>query len=400
MFQLKITQEQRIARETARKFCQKEIEPRIPELESGKESIIPLIKKFLHQVEGTGQIKTIEELEAWAKNRDFITQNLISIEVSKCLPGFALSLGASLELCMFSILATGTREQKEKYALPLVWGEKIGCWGLTEPEAGSDIRSMKTTWKKQDDYYLLNGQKTFITNAPIAEILVVYAHNPEKGYSAFILERGMEGLETSPPFEKMGMECSPTGAIYLDQVKVPKENLLGKEGEALFDAFRVLTLERTVTPALMIGIMERAIEEAVKYARQRVQFGRPIIKFQAVQFLLARMWEKLLASYSLLWMLGALSEQGLDTTQFASGAKLFTSESATQVALDAVQILGGYGYMKEAGVERLVRDAKLMEIGAGTSQIQLLIMARKLMEMEEIELNPLFFGPGPFEKII
>ena len=309
MFQLKITQEHRIARETARKFCQKEIEPRIPELESGKESIIPLIKKFLHQVEGTEQIKTIEELEAWAKNRDFITQNLISIEVSKCLPGFALSLGASLELCMFSILATGTKEQKEKYALPLVRGEKIGCWGLTEPEAGSDIRSMKTSWKKQDDYYLLNGQKTFITNAPIADILVVYAHNPEKGYSAFILERGMEGLETSPPFEKMGMECSPTGAIYLDQVKVPKENLLGEEGGALFDAFRVLTLERTVTPALMIGIMERALEEAVKYARQRVQFGRPIIKFQAVQFLLARMWEKLFASYSLLWMLGALSPE-------------------------------------------------------------------------------------------
>jgi len=252
---------------------------------------------------------------------------------------------------MFSILATGTREQKEKYALPLVWGEKIGCWGLTEPEAGSDIRSMKTTWKKQDDYYLLNGQKTFITNAPIAEILVVYAHNPEKGYSAFILERGMEGLETSPPFEKMGMECSPTGAIYLDQVKVPKENLLGKEGEALFDAFRVLTLERTVTPALMIGIMERALEEAVKYARQRVQFGRPIIKFQAVQFLLARMWEKLLASYWI-WIY-----------ERSRGGK------------------AGAGCQADGNRCWHQPDSALME-------------------MEEIELNPLFFGPGPFEKII
>ncbi len=400
MLKLELSAEHRLARETARRFCQKEIEPKIKELEEGKESIIPLIKKFLLEVEGTDQVKSIEELEQWIKSRDFITRNLVSIEVSKTLPGFALSLGASLELCMYAILTSGTKEQKEKYCLPLIHGEKIGAWALTEPEAGSDIRSMKTTWKKEKDYYVLSGQKTFITNAPIADIFVIYANNPEKGYSAFILERGMKGLDTSEPFEKMGMLSSPTGAIYLDEVIVPQENRLGKEGEALFDAFRVLTLERTVTPALMIGIMERALEEAVKYARERKQFGRPIIKFQSIQFMLARMWEKLLCSYSLLWMLGALSELGLDTTQFASAAKLFTSESATQVALDAIQILGGYGYMKEGGVERLARDAKLMEIGAGTSQIQLLIMARKLMEMEAIELNPLFFSPSPFGKII
>jgi len=398
MFSFKLSPEQILSREMAGKFCQKELEPKIDKLEKGEETIFPLIKRFLQEVLGTSQIESLSDLEEWVKARDFITSNLVSIEVSKSLPGFALSMGASLELCFYAILASGTQEQKIKYALPLVRGDKIGSWALTEPEAGSDIRAMKTSFRKEGGDYILNGQKTFITNAPVADIFVVYA-NSERGFSGFILERGMAGLETSPAFEKMGMLCSPTGAIYLDNVRVPKENVLGKEGDGLFDAFRVLTNERTVSPALMIGIMERALEEATKYAKQRMQFGKPIIKFQAVQFILARSWEKLLASYALLWMLGQMADAGLDTTQVASSAKLFTSESATQCALDAVQILGGYGYIKEAGVERLVRDAKLMEIGAGTSQIQLLILARKLMESEQIELNPMFFGPSPFEKI-
>lgn len=397
MLNLKITQEQRMAREMARKFCQKEIEPKIEALESGKEPIVPLIQKFLREVQGTTQIETVEDLENWVKEREFITRALVSIEVSKTLPGFSLSLGASLELCLFSILASGTKPQKERFALQLVRGEKIGCWGLTEPEAGSDIRAMKTTYKKDGEHYILNGQKTFITNAPIADIFVIYA-NGEKGYSAFILEKGMSGLDVSPPFEKMGMTCSPTGAIYMDNVRVSKEQLLGAEGQGLFDAFRVLTNERTVTPCLMIGIMERALESATKYARERIQFGKPIIKFQAVQFLLARIWEKLFASYAFLFLLGEMNEQGLDSTLVASAAKLFTSEAATQAGLDAIQVMGGHGYMREAGVERLVRDAKLMEIGAGASQIQLMILGRKLIESDKLEMNPLFFGPSPFGK--
>jgi len=398
MMSLKITDEQKMARETARKFCQKEIEPKIEALEKGEEKIFPVIQKFLREVQGTTQLESLEDLEQWVQGREFITRNLVSIEVSKTLPGFALSMGASLELCLFSILATGTREQKEKYALPLVRGEKLGCWGLTEPEAGSDIRAMKTTYKRDQDGYVLNGQKTFITNAPLADIFVVYA-NGEKGYNGFILERGMAGLDTSPPFEKMGMTCSPTGAIYLDQVKVSKENLLGQEGQGLFDAFRVLTNERTVTPCMMIGIMERTLQEATKYAKERVQFGKPIIKFQAVQFLLARIWEKLFASYAFLFLLGEMNELGQDTTLVASAAKLFTSEAATQAGLDAVQVMGGHGYMREAGVERFVRDAKLMEIGAGASQIQLMILGRKLIESEQLEPNPLFFGPSLFSKV-
>ena len=397
MLNLKITPEQKIAREMARKFCVKEILPKVDKLEKGEEPVFPVISKFLREVQGTNQLETLDELEQFIHERDFITRNLVAIEVSKTLPGFSLSMGASLELCMFSILAQGSAAQKEKYCLPLARGEKIGCWGLTEPEAGSDIRAMKTTYKKDGDSYILNGQKTFITTAPIADILVVYA-NGVAGYSAFILEKGMAGLDVSPPFEKMGMTCSPTGAIYMDQVKVGSGQLMGKEGQGLFEAFRVLTNERTVTPSLMIGIMERALEEATKYCKTRVQFGKPLIRFQAVQFLLARIWEKLLASYAMLFTLGEMTALGLDTTQMASAAKLFTSEAATQAGLDAIQVMGGHGYMREAGVERLVRDAKLMEIGAGASQIQLMILGRKLLESDTVEPNPLFFGPSLFKK--
>jgi alkylation response protein AidB-like acyl-CoA dehydrogenase len=213
-----------------------------------------------------------------------------------------------------------------------------------------------------------------------------------------VVERGMEGLSTSEPFEKMGHRASPTGAIYLDDVKVPKENLLGEEGKGFWYALNNLNHERAHTPCLMIGGMERCIEEATKFARERVQFGKSIIKFQGIQFLLARMWTKLMASYAMLFTLGEMEAKGLDISALASAAKLFSTESATEVGLDAIQIMGGYGYMKEYKVEMFMRDAKLMEIGAGTNQIQMMIMARQLAKMDPIELNPLFAGPSPFEK--
>jgi len=182
MFSFKLSPEQILSREMAGKFCQKELEPKIDKLEKGEETIFPLIKRFLQEVLGTSQIESLSDLEEWVKARDFITSNLVSIEVSKSLPGFALSMGASLELCFYAILASGTQEQKIKYALPLVRGDKIGSWALTEPEAGSDIRAMKTSFRKEGGDYILNGQKTFITNAPVANIFVVYA-NSERGFS-------------------------------------------------------------------------------------------------------------------------------------------------------------------------------------------------------------------------
>jgi alkylation response protein AidB-like acyl-CoA dehydrogenase len=268
---------------------------------------------------------------------------------------------------------------------------------LTEPEAGSDVQGMKSVARRDGDDYILTGTKTFITNAPYADLFVVYAKAPA-GITAFILERGMSGLSTGQPLDKMGMRGSPTGEIFMDEVRVPSSRRLGEEGKGFYYALANLNHERVYTPCLMIGIMERCLEDAAAYAKTRVQFGRPIIHFQGVQFLLARMWEKLLGSYAHLWMLGQMHEQGLDLSAAASAAKLYSTESATAVALDAIQILGGYGYMREYKVERFMRDAKLMEIGAGTSQIQLLILARMLMKNPPPDLNPLFAGPDPFGK--
>jgi len=257
------------------------------------------------------------------------------------------------------------------------------------------VQSLKTTARPDGGHYVLNGQKTFISNAPFADVMVIYAKAPA-GISAFVVERGMEGLTTSEPFDKMGHRASPTGAIYMEDVRVPRSHLLGEEGKGFWYALNNLNHERAHTPTLMIGIMERCLEEAVKFAKERVQFGKPIIRFQGIQFMLARMWQKLLISYSLLFTLAQMEEKGLDISATASAAKLYSTESATSVALDAIQIMGGYGYMKEYKVERFMRDAKLMEIGAGTSQIQMMIMARQLMKMDPLELSPLFAGPSPF----
>ena len=399
MFNFELTHEQKLAREMTRKFMEREVEPVVDEMDEHKLLPYDLMRKFLDEVQGSTQLETADDLAAYNLERDFITKALVSIESSRVSQGFVLSMGASLELAGYAIYYAGTREQVERWAVPIYRGDKLGSWGLTEPEAGSDAQGMKTNARRDGDDYILSGQKIFITNAPYADTFVIYARAPG-GITAFVLERGMDGLTTSEPFDKMGHRASPTGAIYMDEVRVPAENRLGEEGKGFWYALNNLNHERAYTPCMMIGGMERCIEEAAKYAKERVQFGKPIIKFQGVQFMLARMWEKLIASYGMLFTLGEMESKGLDITATASAAKTFATESFTQVALDAIQIMGGYGYMKEYKVERFMRDAKLMEIGAGTTQIQLSIMARQLMNMEHpLELSPLFAGKTIFSRM-
>ena len=397
MWSFKLTPEQRLVRDTARKFMQREIEPVAADLDEHRLPVWPLIRKYMNEVMGAGEIKTYDDLTEAIGHRDFLNIALGAIETCRVCPGFALSLGASLELAGYALWFGGTREQIERFAIPIFRGDKIGSWGLTEPDAGSDVQGMKTTAKSVPGGYELNGSKTFISNAPVADTFVIYAKAPA-GITAFIVERGAPGLTTSAPFDKMGHRASPTGAIYLESVFVPEAQRLGDEGQGFWLALNNLNHERAGAPSISIGIMERCIEEATAYAKVRTQFGRTISSFQGVQFLLARMWEKLMASYGFLYTLAQMEEQGLDYSAFASAAKLQSTEAATAVALDAVQILGGYGYMREYKVERFVRDAKLMEIGAGASQIQMLIMSRMLLKMDPVELNPLFAGPTPFKK--
>lgn len=397
MIDLKLSPEHKMARESARKWLAKELEPHLEKMDNHEMLPFDLVKRFAREITGSANVETVEDLEAQFGSPDFLMRILLGIEVAKVSPGFAMAMGATYSLTSYSIVHDGTTGQKKKFALPLARHDKIGSLAITEPEAGSDVMGMKSRAVRDGDNFILNGSKTFITNAPYADIFVYYAKT-DKGITAFILERGMDGLTTGKPMDKMGMRASPTGEIFCEDVKVPVENVLGEEGQGFMNCLAVLQNERAYSPCMGIGIMERCIEIALRYSKQRIQFGRPICSFQGMQFKMARMWEALQTSYALLFMLGQLKAQGLDISIPASAAKLYSSEKATQVALDAVQILGGYGYMKEYKVERFVRDAKLMEIGAGTSEIQCLIMGRKLVDTDEPELNPLFAGPDPFAR--
>ncbi len=311
-------------------------------------------------------------------------------ELGRASPGFAMSLGASIGLCGMNIMNKGTADQIEQYGKPVALMDKIGAWGLTEPGAGSDaFGSMKTTARKDGDCWILNGSKTFITNAPFADVFVVYAKlNKGQGgetrgwpVKSFVLTRDDKGLTTSQPFEKMGMCDSPTGLIYLEDCRIPASRMLGKEvEESKMGGKEILEGERSGLPSLAVGIIEKCLEVATKYAKEREQFGQPIANYQAVQLRLANMYIALENSRNLMFKLAWMQKSGKRDMRAACVAKVYCSQMATQTALDAIQILGGNGYMKEYHVEKLMRDAKLLEIGGGTSDINLMTIARDLLK--------------------
>jgi alkylation response protein AidB-like acyl-CoA dehydrogenase len=278
----------------------------------------------------------------------------------------------------------GTPEQQSRYCQGLENGEVVGSWCLTEPGAGSDaFGSMHTTARADGDFYVLNGQKTFITNGPYADVFVVYAKiedNGQKSIQPFLVERGAGGLETSKPFRKMGMHSAPTGAVYLEQVRVPKTNLLGG-GVRERDHVRArLSDERAGMPTLSLGLADRAFELALRYAKEREQFGQPIASFQLVQRRLARMYGMLSNMRSFVFMDFLAGRKVRGNVADVCAGKLYCCEAATQITMEAIHILGGNGYMEEYEVERLARDAKLMELGGGTTEIQELTIARNLLQ--------------------
>lgn len=408
MIELKITEEQKIAWETAKKFAEKEIKPFARLLDEGKmpdHEVYSLMRKTINTLYDPSWINIAEDVEKMRAERDPIASTLIAIEIAKACPSLILSMGASLGLCGGTILTIGTREQKQKYCVPIFKGEKIGCWALTEPEAGSDAFALKTRAEKHNDYYILNGTKTFITNAPYADIFIVYAKTDpkapgHKGVTAFILEREMEGLSTSKSCEKMGMRGSPTGQIYLEDVRAHESQILGTENRAFYELLITLREERTGMPGIAIGIIERVLEDSIKYAKTRVQFGQTIGMFQAIQHKLARMYIDLTTLYAYMFLLMALRNSGLDMTPIASAAKVLSGELAVRCCLEAIQIHGGYGYMKDTEIEMFMRDAKLLDIGGGTTEIQLnLIALRYLLLTERPSLNPFSLPPDPYEKI-
>ena len=306
-------------------------------------------------------------------------------ELARVDGGAGVILSAHVSLGSWPIFAYGTEEQKKKYLVPLAKGEKIGAFGLTESNAGSDAGGTETTALDKGDYYLLNGGKIFITNAPKADTYVVFAvTTPDigtRGISAFIVEKGWKGFEFGDHYDKMGIRSSSTAELIFNDVKVPKENLLGKEGEGFKIAMSTLDGGRIGIAAQALGIAQGAFEHALSYSKERVQFGKPICKNQAIAFMLADMATKLTAAKELVYMAAQMKDRNdPNASMYCSMAKYFASETCNEIAAKAVQIHGGYGYIKEYPVERKYRDCRVFTIYEGTSQVQQMVISGNLLK--------------------
>jgi len=313
---------------------------------------------------------------------DFLTWSAVGEELSRACTTTGAVYGAHV-LCVYPIMLFGTEEQKKKYLTPLAKGERIGAFGLTEPGAGSDAGAVSTKAEKDGDHYILNGTKIFITNGGEAEIYVIIANvDPSKGtrgLTAFIVEKGTPGFEFGKNEKKMAYPSLPNRELVFTDCRVPKENILGRERGGFLVAMRTLGVGRIGMAIGAVGLARAALDAAIPYSKQRVQFGKPISSFQAIQFMIADMATEIDAARLLTWRAAWLKDQGKPFEREAAMAKLYASETVMRVTTKAVQIFGGYGYTKEFPVERYMREAKLFEIVEGTSEIQRLVIANQVL---------------------
>ena len=304
-------------------------------------------------------------------------------EISRASASVGLSYGAHSNLCVNQITLNGTPEQRAKYLPKLISGEHVGALAMSEPGAGSDVVSMTLRAEKRNAAYVLNGSKFWITNGPDADTLVVYAKtDPEagaKGITAFLVEKGMKGFSTGPKLDKLGMRGSNTCELIFEDCEVPFENVLGEEGRGVRVLMSGLDYERVVLAGGPLGIMAACMDVVMPYVRERRQFGRPIGEFQLMQGKIADMYTAMNASRAYVYAVAQACDRGQTTRQDAAGCLLFASDRATQVALEAIQALGGNGYTRDYPAERLLRDAKLYEIGAGTQEIRRMLIGRELV---------------------
>ena len=315
---------------------------------------------------------------------DLISYLITLEELARVCAATALSYSAHISLCSTPIELFGTDEQKKKYLTPLATGQKLGAFGLTEPGAGSDAGGTKTTAVRDGNTFILNGSKVFITNAAVADIFVITAvteqNKSTRGISSFILEKGMPGFEVGKKEKKLGMRASPTSMLHFNNVKVPAENLLGELNRGYKQFLMTLDGGRIGIGAQSLGIAKAAFEKTIKYAHQREQFSKKLIDFQSVQFKIADMALKIKAAENLVYSAAEKRMKGLPHKCEASMAKLYASEAVVDICKEAIQIHGGYGYVKEYEVERYWRDAKLMEIGEGTSEVQRMVIFREALK--------------------
>ena len=375
-----LSEEQQQIKFSVREFAESEIRPHLMEWDEAQHFPIELRPKLAE----LGLLGILFPEEYGGAGMGYVEYATIIEELGRVCGSVALSVAAHNSLCSNHIYMFGSEEQKQKYLIPLAQGESFGAWGLTESQAGSDASGTRTNGVRSNGGWKINGSKNFITHAIACETLVAVAVTDKdkgnRGISAFIFEKSMEGFRSDKKENKVGMRASETASVVFEDCYVPDENRLGNEGEGFVQAMQILDGGRISIAALSVGIAQGAYEAAIRYAKERQQFGKPISEFQAIQFKLADMATQIECARLLTQQSAAMKDAGQTVTQKSAMAKLFASETAVRVSEESVQIHGGYGYTKDYPAEKYWRDSKLCTIGEGTSEIQRMVIAKQLLK--------------------
>ncbi len=377
----RLTQENEQVRELARNFAQTEIKPVVMKFDEAQE--FPM--ELMHKLGALGFLGVTVPEKYGGAGLSYLDYCSIVEEISRIDPSIGLSVAAHNGLCTAHISNFAGEALKRKYLHELASGKKIGAWGLTEPSSGSDSGSMRTVAIRDGQSYILNGSKQFTTHGSVADTIVVMAltdpPKKKKGISAFVFERGTLGFTVGHKENKLGMRASDTSTMVLENLRIPEENLIGSEGEGFTQALQILDSGRIGIAALAVGLAQGALDASVKYAGERVQFGKTLSEFQAIQWKISEMATRIDAARLLTYKAAFLKDRGKDINLAAATAKYFASETAVKCAEEAVQIHGGYGFIKDFPVEKFYRDVKLLTIGEGTSEIQKMVISRNLLDI-------------------
>ncbi|XP_038597373.1 isovaleryl-CoA dehydrogenase, mitochondrial [Tachyglossus aculeatus] len=375
-----LSEEQRQLRQTMGKFLQEHLAPKAQEIDQSNE--FKSMREFWKQLGNLGVLGITAPAQFGGSGLGYLDHVLVMEEISRVSASVGLSYGAHSNLCINQLVRNANEAQKEKYLPKLISGEHIGALAMSEPNAGSDVVSMRLKAEKEGDFYILNGTKCWITNGPDADVLIVYAKTDpgavpaSKGITAFIVEKGMPGFSTSKKLDKLGMRGSNTCELIFENCRVPASNILGQLSKGVYVLMSGLDLERLVLSGGPLGLMQAVLDHAIPYLHVREAFGQKIGHFQLMQGKMADMYTRLMASRQYIYNVARACDQGHCTAKDCAGVILYAAESATQVALDGIQCLGGNGYINDFPMGRFLRDAKLYEIGAGTSEVRRLVIGR------------------------